>query len=92
MFALSVDMKTVIIVSKCLRVTKFNAIESLLEFHFRGVYAGQEIKKVMLRGKMGAIHKNEEYLLYVRLFAIENGVLKGEILKHKRLEECWDQS
>ena len=91
--ALSVNMKTVIIVSKCLRVTKFNSDESWYEFHFKGVCAGEQLRKVILLGKHAfQIKKGEEYLMYVQLLSCENGELRGHMLKVRLLEECWDRS
>ena len=86
-------MKTLIIVSKCLRVTKFNLSEYPYEFHFKGICAGEVIKKVILSasGKISFV-KGEEYLLYVSLISMESGILKGRVLKSKRLDECWDLS
>lgn len=86
-------MKTVIIVSKCLRVIKFNVSEYAYEFHFKGICAGEVIKKVILSASEGiTFHKGEEYLMYVSLIAMEDGILKGRVLKSKRLDECWDRS
>jgi len=86
-------MKTIIIISKCLRVTKFNSRDSSYEFHFKGICAGEVIKKVFLSAS-GEIsfQKGEEYLLYVSLISMESGILKGRVLKCKRLDECWDRS
>lgn len=92
-FALSELMKTVIIVSKCLRVTKFNSHESTYEFHFKGVCAGESIQKVFLLGRLDfEIRRGEEYLMYVQMISFEGGTLKGKILKAKLLDECWDKS
>lgn len=86
-------MKTVIIVSKCLRVTKFNSHESWYEFHFKGVCAGESLKKVLLRGRRDyGLKKGEEYLMYIQMLSMESGVLKGIILKSRPLDECWDRS
>jgi hypothetical protein len=86
-------MKTVIIVSKCLRVTKFNSHESWYEFHFKGVCAGESLRKVMLRGRHDfKIKKGDEYLMYIQMLSMECGVLKGIILKARPLDECWDKS
>ena len=86
-------MKTVIIVSKCLSVTKFNSSESTYGFHFKGVCAGEALRKVILKGRLDfQIKKGEEYLMYVQMLTCENGVLKGSILKVKKLEDCWDKS
>ena len=91
--ALSDNMKTVIIVSKCLRVTKINFEASWYEFHFKGAYAGERIKKVLLKGDQQQLLKaGEEYLIYARLLYCESGVLRGEILKSRLLDECWDRS
>lgn len=92
-FALSVVMKTVIIVSKCLRVTKFNSEESTYEFHFKGVCAGEALRKVLLQGRHDfQIKRGEEYLMYVQMISCERGTLRGVILKAKLLDECWDKS
>lgn len=86
-------MKTVIIVSKCLRVTKFKSDESCYEFHFKGVCAGVVLRKVLLRGKHElGIEKGAEYLMYVQKLSCEEGILRGVILKSRPLDECWDQS
>lgn len=86
-------MNTVIIVSKCLRVTKINSVENCCEFHFRGVYAGEVLRKVILfcHHSFGP-KRGEEYLMYVQMITFENGILKGKILKAKLLDECWDKS
>lgn len=86
-------MKTVIIVSKCLRVTKFKSCEYPYEFHFKGICAGEVIKKVILSASNEiSFLKGEEYLLYVSLISMESGILKGRVIKSKRLDECWDRS
>jgi hypothetical protein len=91
--ALSEPMKTVIIVSRCLRIIKMNPAEFWFEFHFNGVCAGEKLKKVILKGRPDFhIAKGEEYLLYVQMLSLEQGVLKAIIVKLKKLDECWDRS
>jgi hypothetical protein len=86
-------MKTVIIVSKCLSVTKMNKCEEWYHFHFKGVCGGESLKKVILKGRKDfGIQKGSEYLLYVRLISCQGGILKGEILRLKSLSECWDRA
>jgi hypothetical protein len=86
-------MKTVIIVSKCIRVIKLKNSEIWFEFHFKGVCSGSVLRKVLLISSVGAvIEKNEEYLIYVRTISCIEGVLRGEIIKSKALSECWDRS
>lgn len=86
-------MNTVIIVSKCLRVTKFTFDKKKFEFHFRGVLVGNKIRKVELIGGSDLnIRKDEEYIIYVKIVTLENGIMKGLILKTRDLEECKDRS
>ena len=91
--ALSASMKTVIIVSKCIRVIKLNSYESLFHFHFKGVCSGEVLRKVILKGSVQHnIRQGEEYLIYVAVTNCFEGVLIGEIVKSKPLSDCWDRS
>ena len=86
-------MKTVIIVSKCIRVIKLNSQESLFHFHFKGVCAGEVLRKVILSGKgEHNIRQSEEYLIYIAVTSYSQGVLQGEIVKSKPISECWDRA
>ncbi|MBA2405331.1 MAG: hypothetical protein H0V66_11215 [Bdellovibrionales bacterium] len=86
-------MKTVIIVSKCSRIIKLNSTEDWFEFHFKGVCAGEALRKVRLKGRKDFnIRLGEEYLMFVSLISCAGGVFTGEILKLKALAECWDRS
>jgi len=86
-------MKNLIIISKCLRVTKFNPQISICEFHFKGVFAGAVIRKIQLQTPVNfSLKKGEEYLLYVQAQVAQNGILKGITLKSKNLSEIYDQS
>jgi hypothetical protein len=81
-------MRTVIIVSKCLRIIKSN-----YHFHFKGSYAGHLIRGLCLSNeKKYEIGAGEEYLMWVEVSGIEAGILRGRILKLKRLDACWDRS
>jgi hypothetical protein len=86
-------MKTLIIVSKCLRVTNFGSGPKRYEFHFKGALAGSLVRKILLKGDPShGITRGEDYLIWVRITSMEAGVLEGEILKLRRLEDCWDKS
>lgn len=86
-------MKNIIIVSKCIRVSSFSSEENTYYFHFKGVFAGDLLKEVILQGrKEFTIKKGEEYLIYVQMTAIENAKLRGKILRIRPLDECWDKS
>jgi hypothetical protein len=63
------------------------------EFHFKGVYAGELLTKVILQGSQNlSIKKGVEYLMYVQIISVVDVTLKGKILKSKVLDECWDKS
>ena len=86
-------MKTVIIVSKCSRIIKLNSIEDWYEFHFKGVCAGESLRKVRLKGRKDFnIRLGEEYLIYAHFMTCQEGTLLGEMIKVKMLSECWDRS
>lgn len=86
-------MKSIIIVSKCIRVEKKPLSEESYHFHFKGVFSGEVLKKVILTKAINSsIKKGEEYLMYVQLQSCQDGVLKGRILKLKPLDECWDKA
>lgn len=88
--------KKIIIVSKCVKQILPKKKGDLyypftFEFHFKGVFAGDLLRKVRLT-HIRELEVGKEYLLYVELQAIENGVLFGKIEKVKDLEECWQVS
>ncbi len=91
--ALHLVMKNIIIVSKCIRITPYSSDENYYYFHFKGVFAGDLLKEVILRGrKEFSIEKAEEYLIYVQMTALEKGTLWGKIVKIKPLSACWDRT
>lgn len=70
-----------------------NSQEYNYEFHFKGVYAGETVKRVFLSGdQYCSLKKNEEYLLYIELYSVLNGSLKGKIVKFLKLSEAYDRS
>jgi hypothetical protein len=51
------------------------------------------LKEIILRGhKELKIEIGEEYLIYVKMVALEKGKMWGEIVRIKPLNECWDRS
>jgi hypothetical protein len=89
--------KNIIIVSKLLHTSPLevdpNGPEVYYHFHFKGVFAGDLLQSVKLIGpRLPEMVTGEEYLLYVRMIALEAGTLLGRILKVKPLEECWDST
>lgn len=87
-------MKTVIIVSKCLKKThaKANALAEC-HFQFKGVCAGEPLREVILQKPATIpIRKGSEYLMYVQFHSAADGILRGKILKAKPLDDCWDNA
>ena len=88
-------MKNVIIVSKCLEANPNREDpakrEVFYHFHYQGVFAGDVIKRVILKGSEFDIKVGEEYLIYVELDKIKDQVITGKIHRIKLLDECWDR-
>jgi hypothetical protein len=85
-------MKNVIIVSKCTKISNYSESENNYSFHFKGVFAGDLLKEVILRGSKDLnVKVDEEYLIYVQIVALEKNTLHGKILKIKNLTECWEK-
>lgn len=80
-------MKTVIIVSKCLA----NFGDGTARFEFKGTFWGDPIKDIILNheGKFNLV-VGKEYLMYVNLKAVKDGILSGTILKAKELDDSWN--
>lgn len=79
-------MRTVIIISRCLDVRPGRN-----NFHFRGFYAGEEIKSLQLVAIGGLTWvKHAEYVMHVKVVKVEAGVLYGEVLRGKLLSELTD--
>ena len=86
-------MKNFIIVSKCLRVTKIDQVDSLAEFHFKGVFAGRDVRRVFLFfNNETKISLGMEYLIFAELVAYEEKKLRGRVVKVKNLDSCADKS
>jgi hypothetical protein len=88
----SVYMKSIIIVSKCLRVINSNS-RTFYEFHFTGVFRGHLIKKIKIEGQENNMFEvGESYLIQLKDSRLIGPILEGEVVKFKRLEECCDRS
>jgi hypothetical protein len=86
-------MKTVIIVSRCLRTVRPKDAMIEAHFHFKGICAGDNVRDVILQKPQSVrIRKGREYLLYVQFHSCAEGVLRGKILRAKPLDECWDNA
>ena len=85
-------MKSIIIVSKCLRVIKFKS-QVCYEFDFKGVYGGHQIKKIRLQEpEKNLLLPGRDYLIQLRDHRVRGSILEGKILRFKLLDECFDKS
>lgn len=83
-------MRDIIIISRCQKIRNRNAIEQTGEFHFKGVYLGESIKKIVLSIPLHqTITVDEEYILHIKLQFIDEHCLWGKIIKSKRLADCF---
>lgn len=82
-------MKKIIIVSRCVRSWRdeLDEARSWGSFSFSGFYVGEEIKELLLLAPRGTQWQSEDYLMYVVVRSCRQGILTGEVLKAKRLEE-----
>lgn len=81
-------MKKIIIVSRCLRVWWDERDERYWgRFSFRGFYAGEEITELLLAAPRGSSWCPDDYLMYVVVRSCRRGLLTGEVLRAKRLDE-----
>jgi hypothetical protein len=83
-------MREIILISHCQNIKRLNALEQVGTFHFKGVYSGELIKKIVLKIPLNQTIKiHEEYLLHVQIISVQEQCLWGKILKSKLLAECF---
>lgn len=81
-----------IIVGKCLKRFKEKDIWFFL-IHFKGVFQGNEIKKVILSHKNSILEENEEYIIHGKSNSHNKNeaqsVLYAKIMRHKNVRELY---
>lgn len=77
-------MRTLIAVTRCSKSRPDKG-----EFSFRGFYAGVEITKLELWPGEGIADwkRGEDYILYIRVYSTQQGILQGSVLRSRLLEE-----
>lgn len=87
-------MNRIIVVSRCLRSwgEEHDDGRSWGKFSFHGFYAGAEVRELRLRAPPGLVWRPDDYLIYVAVRSCAGGVLTGEALRARRLDElvCQD--
>jgi len=80
-------MENIIALCRCI---KSSPNKDIIEFHFKGVFAGNKIKKILVRynGKE-AILPNDDYLLCIGNVSVKNDVLMGQIWRIKKLDDIY---
>jgi hypothetical protein len=81
-------MNHLIVVSRCLEITRGKESGVIIDFHFKGVLKGHKIKGLKLTYKGDKrIEKNHDYIMYVRSQMVYKNVLQGQILKIVKINE-----
>jgi len=77
-------MRTLIAITRCLKSRTDRG-----EFSFKGFYAGEEIKKLHLERDVGIAEwkRGEDYILYIRVYSIQQGIMRGSVLRSRLLDE-----
>ena len=77
-------MRTLIAITRCLKSHSGRG-----EFYFKGFYAGEELKKLDLKSDTGIAEwiRGEDYILYIRVHSIQQGILRGNVLRSRLLDE-----
>jgi len=79
--------KEIIVLSRCVRKLGTN---QCYEFHFKGVYKGVKIKKIIVESFLNkTLVIDHEYLLKIKFLKILNGSLYGELIQLKDLENIY---
>jgi len=81
--------KCVMIITKCVKGIGSKDLEKgYAEFSFKGYYLGQRIIKVLLApNKKEKFVEGESYLIWMGVLSSSKGVLKGNVLKMKRIDD-----
>jgi hypothetical protein len=72
-------MEKIIVLSRCISVRR-----EWCDFHFKGFFSGQEIKKITVQNTELFITRND-YILYLEVRRIKGSVLWGKCLKVKNI-------
>lgn len=81
-------MQQILILSRCqAKRTSAKNKKTFFRFHFKGFYNGVKIKEIHVYPQVqDVLMKGDDYLLWVKLNAIEESVLKVFLLKYKKIE------
>jgi hypothetical protein len=81
-------MNHLIVVSRCLDISRGKESGIIIDFHFKGVLKGHKIKGLKLAYKGDKrIEKDQDYIMYVRSHMVHKNVLQGQILKIVKINE-----
>ena len=77
-------MRTLIAITRCLKCRTDRG-----EFSFKGFYAGEEITRLDLKPDVGIAEwkRGEDYILYIRVKSIQEGIMRGNVLRSRLLDE-----
>ena len=77
----------ILVFSRCLELKESKHGLIHYKFHFNGVYRGEKIKFIVVQASsMCNIVVNDDYLLLLKAYTIENGVLLTSLLKSRNIQ------
>jgi hypothetical protein len=56
-----------------------------VEFHFKGTYKGETVKRILLANNSGIFGKNKTYLLLLKETSFLSGAIYAELVKYKEI-------
>jgi hypothetical protein len=56
-----------------------------VEFHFKGTYRGETVKKILLTNNSGIFHKDKTYLMLLKETTFLSGEIYAELVKYKEI-------
>jgi len=80
-------MQNIIALCRCVGAVPKKRV---IEFHFRGVYSGHKIRKILVRYYgMEEINLDEDYLIYIGEVKVKESILTGVIWRVKSLNNVY---
>lgn len=75
-------MRDIVAVSRCMAlVDRTNEAH----FHFIGVYLGQEIELIVIKGRDDFV-QGEDYLLYIKPYQVKDRAIIGKVMRSKLID------
>ncbi len=82
--------REIIVLSRCVKEVRRSSFNLGFEFHFKGVYKGEKIKKIIIQNNTeDELIIGNEYLLKIKFVSISKNTLYGDLVQSKDLENIY---